>query len=339
MPPSPLGLAIVFAVLVAPPGTAASLPDPTAPGPHPVGHTRAAFTRPGTLVASDRRLDTVIWYPADVRGEAEDALGYVDPAVRRGRHPVLVYSHGGCAYPEASSFLTRALASWGFVVVAPTHPGDTISDGFDVCDLVELRAPTLVERVADVRWILDQIAHGGRTPGSPFFRRVARSRIGVLGWSSGASTAVVAGREDRRIRAVLSLAPDVRPERIGTAPLRVPTMVMEGELDFYDPSQTALDQLYALLRPPRFAVELQRTGHFAFSDICVRLVGGQDCREGSLSQDEAHRLVLRFAAPFLLRYVAQDKSWDRLLRPRAPAMAGAELTAEPRRPARNQDRR
>jgi predicted dienelactone hydrolase len=107
-------------------------------------------------------------------------------------------------------------------------------------------------------------------------------------------------------------------------------MVMEGVLDFYDPQQTALDQAYGILKAPRYAVEMQRTGHFAFSDLCVAdLIGGIECDPGTLTQDEAHRLVLRFAVPFLQRWVAGAKSWDRLLRP--AANVDVELRAERRR--------
>ena len=326
---------IILCLLLLAPGAAAHPPgDPSALGPFSVGHTQIAVTRRGTPDASERRLDPAVWYPADVHGEPEGPFGYVDPAVRRGRHPLLVYSHGGCAFPEVSSFLTMSLASWGFIVVAPSHPGDTVYDGFDRCDLAELRSVTLRERVDDVRAVLDVLAREGASPTSRFYRHLARSRIGVLGWSSGASTVLVVGHEDARIRGTLALAPDVRPERIGSGPFSGPSMVIEGDLDFYDPTQTALEQIYQRLRPPRFAVQLRRTGHFAFSDACfAAVIGGDDCRTGSLSQDEAHRVVLRFAVPFLLRYVAGDRAWARLLRPKAATGLEVDLRVEFRSPA------
>jgi predicted dienelactone hydrolase len=132
-------------LLVARGAAAAPAGDPTAPGPYAVGFTRITMTRQATLGDSERLLAPVVWYPAEVRAEPARPLGYVDAAVRT--YPLLVYSHGGCAYAEASSFLTKALASWGFVVVAPTHPGDTFYDGLDVCDFAELRATTLVGRL------------------------------------------------------------------------------------------------------------------------------------------------------------------------------------------------
>jgi predicted dienelactone hydrolase len=206
-------------------------PDPTAPGPHAVGYARLTITRTATLTAAERRLESVVWYPAEVAGETPDANGHRDAAVARGRHPLLVYSHAG--------------------------------------------------------------------------------RSGGL-------------------RGVLTLAPDARPERIGDAPLRVPTMVMVGALDFYDPQQTSLDAVWALLPPPRYAVHLARTGHFAFSDPCIPLDGGRDCEPGTLSQDDAHRLVLRYAVPFLLRHVDGARRWSALLRPDT-VVGEASLRAEPRR--------
>jgi predicted dienelactone hydrolase len=295
---------------------ALALPDPSEPGPYEVGYLRTTVTRAATLVDGDRAMDTFVWYPAIVDGEPLDGLGHAGATIRNGRHPLLVYSHGGCAFPTVSSFLTKALASWGFVVIAPSHPGDTITDGTESCDWAELRTSTLIERVADVRFVLDLLEQGDDSSLLTLSGHLDHARTGVFGWSSGASTALVVGREDARIKAVLSLAPDVRPERIGRSPPEAPTMVMEGALDSYDPEQTALAEIYGRLAAPRFAVEMQRTGHFAFSDDCyAALIDGLDCGvDGTLGQEEAHRLVMRFAVPFLLRYVGRHPSWAALLR-------------------------
>ena len=311
---------------------AAALPDPSADGPYDAGYLLTTFTRRATLVDAERAMTTYVWYPADAADEPRDVLGYAGAAVHAGRHPVLIFSHGGCAHPIASSYLTKALASWGFIVVTPSHPGDTILDGMESCDWAELRTPTLIERVADVRAVLDSLGDGGwqdtDATGALLAGHLDLTRTGVVGWSSGASTALVVGREDPRIRAVLSLAPDVRPERIGLRPPAAPTMVMEGVLDFYDQPQTALDEIYRRLATPRFAVEMQRTGHFAFSDDCFAdAIGGIDCGEGTLTQAEAHRLVLRFAVPFLLRYAGGFPAWSDLLRPGRVA-PDAELRAD-----------
>lgn len=316
---------VAFAVALLATSAGAALPDPTAAGPHAVGYTEASVIRTATLDGAPRLLATTIWYPADVAGETTDPLGHRDAPVARGHHPLLVYSHGGCAYPAVSSFLTTALAGWGFVVVAPSHPGDTIFDGPTSCDVVELRANTLVERVDDVAAVLAAMDRERTDRAARFFRRVARRKVGVLGWSSGGTTALVVGREMPKLRGLLALAPEARSEHLGNGPVFPPTMVMVGEHDYYDPAQASLQFVYDRLVAPRYAVHLRRTGHFAFSDPCVPLDGGNDCGPGTLSQDEAHRLVLRFAIPFLLRHVAGEKRWGTLLRERTETEADADL--------------
>jgi predicted dienelactone hydrolase len=320
--------ALSLLVLLLATGSAHALPDPSDPGPFSVGYLRTTITRAATLVDGDRAMDTFVWYPTLDRTPSSDPYGLPDAEVAPGRHPVLVFSHGGCAHPIASSYLNEAFASFGFVVVTPSHPGDTILDGTESCDWIELRTPTLIERVADVRFVLDVLEQGTDATVAALSGRLDLGRVGIVGWSSGASTALVAGREDPRFDAVLSLAPDVRPERIGRQPTGVPTMVMEGVLDFYDPQQTALDEIYRRLRAPRFAVEMQRTGHFAFSDDCLAdLIGGVDCGiDGTLTQDEAHRVVLRYAMPFLLRWVAELRPWSALLK--GGVTGGAELRVD-----------
>jgi dienelactone hydrolase len=331
-------LSIDLAVTLATARPAAALPNPSEPGPYGVGYHRTTITREATLVAGSRPMDTFVWYPTLDLAPSPDPFGHPEAEIAPGLHPALVFSHGGCAHPIASSYLTEALASFGFVVVTPSHPGDTILDGLESCDWVELRTATLIERVADVRFVLDALDRSDASVAA-LSGHLDLERIGVLGWSSGASTALVVGREDSRIDAVLSLAPDVRPERIGRRPPAAPTMVMEGVLDFYDPEQTALDEIYRRLGPPRFAVELERTGHFAFSDDCLAdLIGGMDCGiDGTLTQEEAHHLVLRFAVPFLLRYVGEVRPWSARL---GPGVAdGAELRLDLGRPRKLSRRR
>ena len=44
------------------------------------------------------------------------------------RCPLLVFSHGNSGYRQQSTFLTTHLASWGFVVAAPDHVGNTFGE-------------------------------------------------------------------------------------------------------------------------------------------------------------------------------------------------------------------
>jgi predicted dienelactone hydrolase len=90
----------------------------------------------------------VVWYPA--RG-----AGGEDAPVRRGRHPVIVFSHGSCGLPTESTYYTTALASRGFVVVAPTHPGNTADDGLATC--IGMFVDSALNRFPDVQTTIDAI--------------------------------------------------------------------------------------------------------------------------------------------------------------------------------------
>ena len=79
-----------------------------------------------------------------------------------------------------------------------------------------------------------------------------------------------------------------------------------------------------------FLVEILNTGHFAWSDLCAgSLFGVRDCDPGTLTQDEAHALVLRYAIPFLARYLAGEARFAKLLTA-ATAPPGVVLTANTR---------
>jgi len=74
-------------------------------------------------------------------------------------------------------------------------------------------------------------------------------------------------------------------------------------------------------------VELRNTGHCAFAIGCVP----SGCDPGNMSQPEAQRLTLRYAVPFLLRYVAGKGRFGKLLRPKAAPPNVLVLEAHPQR--------
>ena len=70
--------------------------------------------------APDRRLDTWIWYPADVDGDdpVENA-----PAQTAGiPWPLGIFSHGTYSRPDSSTHFCEHLARSGYVVAAPSFP-------------------------------------------------------------------------------------------------------------------------------------------------------------------------------------------------------------------------
>lgn len=266
---------------------AAALPDPAAPGPHAVGTTTVVAT-----TEDGRTLDAVVWYPARTNG-----------VVARGRHPLLVHSHGLCGLPTNASFLAEALASWGVIVVAPPHPASQLGAGC-ATDI----AASFAARPGEVQAALDAMLAAG----SPFARRIRRGRIGITGHSFGGQTAIRLAAADPRIRVAAAFAPAFYGRNVAGLAPDAPTIVMVGALDTFAPLDTQARPYYELLRGPRLLVEIANTGHFAFSDRCTFGAGRPDCAPGTLAQAHANAQVLRVAVPFLLRHLTGRRAWRRL---------------------------
>jgi predicted dienelactone hydrolase len=298
---------VVIVILL--PLAAAAARYPSDHGPYAVGFTRRTYTKPSETTGQPRALDTYIWYPAVAGTGSPDGAVLPDAQVARRRSPLVVFSHGSCGFPGQSPFLTETLASWGFVVAAPPHPGNTT---FELTTCEADAADSFANRVADVRFVIDSLL-AASAPGDPLLaHRVDRRRIGVIGHSFGGQTALRVLAADRRVRAGVGLAP---ASIVGLGLLITrPAMVMTGEIDSVTPFEQEARGTYDELRGRRLLVELLDAGHCAFTIACLPEFCGVGCEPGALSLADAHRVTLRWTVPFLLRYVAQKPAFGKLLR-------------------------
>lgn len=304
----PLAAALCSLALLAAPAAARSFP---------VGVTTRTFVKASVTTGAPRALETVIWYPAVAGTGTPDALGRRDARVRRGRFPLILFSHGACGRNTSATYLTQALAAAGFVVAAPPHPGHTAADGRAVCSAN--RVDTYLNRVPDLQFVLDQMLALDRERGSLFARRLRREQIGVTGLSFGGFTTLLAAQREPRVRAIVPLVPG-GIVALDPGDVAVPTLVIGAELD-HSIGFAASEEAYARLAGPRFLVELLGGDHLSVTDECAPLCG-------TLGQEAGNDLVLRYAVPFFRRYLKNARSASRLLgRP----TDGVALTAEPRR--------
>ena len=313
-------LLVVLALLL--PGRLLAAPDFTKRGPYAVGLTTETFTKNSVTTGDPRPLKTLIWYPAEPGTGTATGDVLTDADVKRGRWPVVLFSHGLCGIPNQSVFLTTVLASWGFVVAAPPHPGGQITDGFPGC--VGTLQDSFANRVADVQFVIDQLLAANQQAGSRFAKHLNPKRIGMSGHSFGGQTTMRVAAADARVRAALALAPALYGDNVKDLRVTIPTMIMTGDMDSLAPFDADAVPYYAECHGPRFLVKVLNTGHYAFSDICAAALfgGGHDCDPGTLTQDQAHALVLQEGVPFLLRYLAGRRSVSALLKPaRVPAGA------------------
>jgi predicted dienelactone hydrolase len=295
-------LLVLLLVLPTLPAAAKAPPAPDGPGPYAVGYT----TFEARDEARGRTLPVHVWYPVHpseavgapaVYGVLilglESPVAIADaPVARRGFFPLVVFSHGNGGIGLQSFFLTEALASHGFVVVAPDHVGNTLLDAI----LGNLGAAQILQsaldRPRDVSFLIDTMIERTFTPGDRFHLALNPFLVGVAGHSFGGFTslAVAAGFDaeaagafgvevpetfepipaDPRVRAIVPIAPASTPLGDGElARIRIPTLLVGGTLDRTTPLDPEVTRPYERIPArPLYRADLQGAAHFSFTNIC-----------------------------------------------------------------------
>lgn len=281
-----------------------------APGPFLVGYQELEISYRPPGMDEDRTIPVLVWYPADadtdappvtyavagvVQMESENALDDPDPA--EGTFPVVVHSHGSggeglLAYPYAEQF-----ASHGWVVVSPSHIGNTAlesltGDGLPLAMVAALRP-------MDIRAVLDAVDDGdgifasgdtddvfafGHSFGGYTTFAVGAGGVdrGTLqGLCTGDSCAyledpdVIAafdeGFQDPRIDALAAQAPAFFDTFTDNAlsDMELPTMVQTGGMDVTTPLESATKPFWdAVDGESDIWVNMPTGGHLTFLSIC-----------------------------------------------------------------------
>ena len=295
--------------------------DPSQPGPYAVGVRTVMMTDP----SRNRTLPVDIWYPAGEGGSSNtyrlDAFGLPlvslssparrdAPVAAGGPWPLVLFSHGFGGIRFQSFFLTEHLASHGFVVAAPDHPGNTLTDvAFGGGDATQ----SSIDRPLDMLFVLDQML-GGSIP-------VDAQRIGVTGHSFGAWTALEVARRDTRFRAVFPMAPGFRngstPDFV--ADIGRPLAIFGGSVDHTCPFDANQRAPYDLAQTPKFLVEIMGAGHLDFSDLCevplaVTFVG-DGCNAQNVDPAIVRARARTIATAFAHRFLDGESDYDVYLLP------------------------
>jgi dienelactone hydrolase len=263
-----------------------SRPDPvTGPG-HPYA-LMASVWYPAT--GDVRRHPVVPWMPeAPLRALLESA-GF-DPDVAAGpltvghegapvlrtpeRSPVILFSHGNDGHRSEATIVVQELASHGYVVVTVDHTYDgygQFPDGRLTVAMNELPF-TPWDHANDVRFVLDRIEDlaAGRNPDAerrplPVGLGAALDlrRIGMFGWSKGATATALVMNADRRVRAGLSLDGPMQSVPFATE-IERPFMLMTAENNRV--AEPSVEEFWALLRGWRLNVQADGAAHPSYCD-------------------------------------------------------------------------
>lgn len=186
---------------------------------------------------SERPLTIDVWFPVDDAGDAppheysflpelvdvSDNAVSIDPAAisADGPFPLVIYSHGSGGLRYIASDYTETIASYGYLVVAPDHTGNTALDQL-LCSRAD-GATNAFDRPNDIRTIVDAMTDPENVEAAGFVASVDPESVALTGHSVGGFTtyAAVTGFEnevgavpaDGRIDAIIPLAPAIGGER------------------------------------------------------------------------------------------------------------------------------
>jgi predicted dienelactone hydrolase len=271
----------------------------------PVGVTERTFETRSVSSGATRELATTIWYPAVRQTETGDTEVVRDAVARQGMFPLVLYLHGTCGSPTEATYLTTALARAGVIVAAPATPGYT-DDDYPACSTPAAGVEAFVNAVPDIVVTIDAMLAEASDAASPFAQRIDPDRIAVSGVSFGAFAALLAAQREPRVSAVLALVP-ANAAFLGETPISVPAMIVGAEHDQIAGFAQA-ELAYGRLAGPRILLELLDANHLSAIDSCVSPAFGNSCVSSDIPQDEAHRLILTYALPFIERFVLRDGS-------------------------------
>ncbi|HEY0005900.1 MAG TPA: dienelactone hydrolase family protein [Pyrinomonadaceae bacterium] len=265
--------------------------DPFVRGQFPVGvrSVQALDT------ARERLFPCEVWYPAAEQYVGQDIASATrdfftipptdttrsqtavrNAAARPGIYPLIIFSHSSGGNRRQSTFLCTHLSSHGYLVAALDH-SEVVA-----AELARQRVESdaqraarqqawMTNRVPDIRFLLDHLLDGA-TRDSQI--NIDPTRIGIVGHSFGGWTALAATEVERRLRAVVALAPGGSSQtKPGILPAKltfnwgrdVPTLYLVAENDASLPL-AGMYEMFKRTPATKQMVVLRRADHMHFMD-------------------------------------------------------------------------
>jgi len=265
--------------------------DPFVRGRFPVG----VRTIEALDTARGRLFPVEIWYPAAAQHVGEDIepgtqdvftvpsgdvprsqTAVRNAAAQPGTYPLIVFSHPSGHQRRSATFLCTHMSSHGYVVAALDHSELVAAelarkDGETTEQKAAQVERVIANRVPDVRFLLDHLLGGAALKPET---HLDPARIGIVGHSFGGWTALATPEVERRIRAVVALAPAGSSNpKPGILPVKltftwgrdVPTLYLVAENDISVPL-AGMHELFERTPGTKKLIILRRADHAHFID-------------------------------------------------------------------------
>lgn len=294
--------AAIAALLLA--GTArCAVADLSAPGPFAAGTRTVTVTRP-----SGSTFSATLHYPATSPGTNAP----FDPAAAP--CPGITFGHGFLQPVTQYASTLSHLATHGFIVIASQSESGLF--------------PNHANFAKDLRYCLDWLEQQNTAPSSEFFGSIDMDAFGASGHSMGGGAAILAAKDDPRIRALAPTAPaNTSPSSIDAmlSVLVASRLIVGGQDSIVPPAGTA-SPMYANAKGPRQLLSIQGGFHCGFTD--GNFIG---CDSGSITRAQQLAITRRLLTEFFLLHLRGEQSrWKSVWGPDLPPPGETIVTRDPR---------
>jgi predicted dienelactone hydrolase len=259
---------------------------------------------------SAAEIDKIYWNEA-----------YRNAPVRKGRFPLVVFSHGNGGSRSQNSFWCDYLASHGYIIVSADHTGNatwTVINGTPVVFQASERQNSAKDRPRDVSFLLDQMISWDKGADKRFARRIDTDHSAITGMSFGSYTAHWAADQDPRFKAVIAMS-GAPPSHTN---LTVPSLRMLGTEDrtIGVPGNKAIRENHAMHTGPSYLLELKNGGHYSFTDMFkINKTFGDGVGAGKrrdtnepfefTSMETTYKIINSYSVAFLGYYLKGETSY------------------------------
>lgn len=277
--------------------------DLAQPGPYLAGTKSVTVTR-----SNGSTFPATLFYPALVAGSNAP----FDPAAAPCHG--ITFGHGFLQPVTQYTSTLSHLATHGFIVIAPQSEGGLL--------------PNHANFAKDLRFSLDWLVQQNALESSPFFGAIAVDAFGASGHSMGGGAAILATKDDPRIKALAPTAPaDTSPSSISAiSAVQSPVRLIVGSQDSIVPPGSSAVPMYANAPGPRQLLSIQGGFHCGFTDANVVF-----CDSGSITRAQQLAITRRLLAEFFLLHLHGDQSqWPAVWGPEIPSPLETAVTRDPR---------
>lgn len=169
-----------------------------------------------------------------------------------GPFPIVMFAHGFQKGPDAYTRYMQAIASKGYIVVAPSFPN---ADEHGVLPLN--RPDSLPKQPADLKFVLDQILKEPQLQ-----NKIKPDSVAMVGHSDGAIDALLVGysdQKDSRYKAVISVSSDDISSQLGSGP---PLLQLHGDKDTIARHDGDFNNYKKINASPKYFFTMINADHF-----------------------------------------------------------------------------